>query len=209
MPSGAGVYDFDALDQFRVAMLLFREEALQALDEAALHAAKTTEWLKGEQVNHWRAEIRAREDRLVEAKLDLHRARSATIDPQHTPSCLQEQKAVERALRELDVARAALEAVRRWIPVVERAADEFRTHIAPLVNDLNSENARWAMFLRHLVQRLHEYLDIQVPQAESGGTSSPACSLLPGTVGVPGRNAERSNNGTPDAAARGENHEPS
>lgn len=170
MTSSAHVRSIDAVERFRAAFLQFGEESAQALDEIRMEIDRFVEWLEFEQTAFWSGEIRRCEAKVAEAKVDLHRARSATIDPEHTPSCLQEQKALETAKRRLTATEEKLQLVRRWIPHLRQAVQDYQTQIAPLVNYRTYEHPRGATHLGQLVARLEDYLAIAPPATSSAAT---------------------------------------
>lgn len=163
MSHAAHVRSIDSVERFRAAFARFGEESAQALDEIRMELDRFVEWLEHDQVAYWKAEIRSCEARVAEAKVDLHRARSATIDPEHTPSCLQEQKVLDTAKRRLLSTEEKLQLVKRWIPAIRQAVQDYQTQIAPLVNYLTYEQPRGLNFLRQLVERLEDYVAIAPP----------------------------------------------
>jgi capsule polysaccharide export protein KpsE/RkpR len=165
MSQTAHVRSIDAVEQFRGAFVRFGEQSAQALDEIRMELDRFVEWLEQDQVAYWKNEVRRCEAKVAEAKVDLHRARSATIDPEHTPSCLQEQKVLDAAKRRLLSTEEKLQVVKRWVPAIRQAVQDYQTQIAPLVNYLTYEQPRGVNFLRQLVQRLEDYVAIAPPTA--------------------------------------------
>ncbi len=155
----------------------------------------------------WRAEIRHREQHVADAKADLHRCLSATIDPHRTPSCYQEKKVLDAAKKRLRDAEDKLAAVRRWIPVVRQAVVEYRMKVEPLGSALSGDLPAAMGFLDASVRRLEEYLSIAPP---SGGVvETPPQAAVPSAEShVPGPSAsavsqaaeESNENCTPAAA---------
>jgi len=187
MRPGAHVKSVAALEMFRAALCQFGDEVDQTL--AALHAEiqDFVDWLEHDQLKFWRAEIRAREERVAEAKTDLHRCLAATIDPQRTPTCHQEKKMLDLAKRRLQEAEDKLKLVRRWIPVVRQAVLEYRMKTEPLRNAAVTDVPAAAARLRGSIERLQEYLRIAPPSA-TGTTAStgPATAAGPATNQVAG-----------------------
>jgi uncharacterized protein YPO0396 len=159
----AYVRSSQAIDRFRGAVAQFRGETLQTLDEVRMEVDRFVEWLEHEQTAYWKSEILRWEGKVSEAKVDLHRARAATIDAEHTPSCLQEQKVLENAKRRLAATEDKYRRVRGWIPVVRQAVEDFRTQIAPLVNDLNAELPKAIARLQQLAELVDAYAAVAVP----------------------------------------------
>ncbi len=165
MSHSAHVLSSDAIDRFRAAVAQFGGESAQALDDIRMELDRFLEWLEFEQTAFWKGEVRRCEAKLAEAKVDLLRARAATIDPEHTPSCLQEQKVLEAAKRRLSQTEDKLQRVRRWIPAIRQAVQDYRTQIAPFTNALTYDLPRAITQLRQLSARVEDYAAVVVPAA--------------------------------------------
>jgi hypothetical protein len=179
----ANVHSIDALDRFRAALCSFGEGADLSLTMLRLELDRFVDWLEHDQLKYWQHEIRLREDRLGEAKTDLHRCLAATIDPERTPSCYQEKKAVALAKQRLEEAEDKLAAVRRWIPPVRQAVLEYRMRAEPLASALLSDLPKAVSLLEQLARRLAEYAELAAP---SGGVEmGPATTTSPAEVESP------------------------
>ncbi|HVU88926.1 MAG TPA: hypothetical protein VHD36_16500 [Pirellulales bacterium] len=185
MRPGAHVKSIEALAAFRAALSLFQNEAEQALASIQAEIQDFVEWLEIDMMKFWRAEIRNREQHVADAKADLHRCLSATIDPHRTPSCYQEKKVLDAAKKRLREAEDKLAVVRRWIPVVRQAVVEYRMKVQPLDSALSGDTPVAMGFLDASVRRLEEYLSIAPPsgsvlEAPPEPMSPPAESRSPG-----------------------------
>jgi hypothetical protein len=166
MQAGANVKNIEAIEQLRASVCVFGDEVQGALAIVQAELGRFLDWLEHDRLPHWQREVRRREEQLAEAKNDLHRAISATIDPRHTPSCHQEKKMVEVAKGRLAEAEQKLTNVRRWIPIVRQAVFEYKLKSDPLTSAIASDLPRAASFLRAAVARLNEYLDVAPPPGE-------------------------------------------
>jgi hypothetical protein len=160
MQAGANVKNIEAIEQLRASVCIFGDEVQGALAIVQAELGRFLDWLEHDRLPHWQREARRREEQLADAKNDLHRALSATIDPRHTPSCHQEKKMVEVAKGRLAEAEKKLTNVRRWIPIVRQAVFEYKLKSDPLSSAIMSDLPRAASFLRAAVARLNEYLSV-------------------------------------------------
>ena len=167
MGSSAHVKSFEAIEQFRAGLCLFGDEVGQALATIRADVQRFLQWLEHEQLSHWQYEIRVREERVAEAKGDLHRCLSATIDPRRTPSCLQEKKVLQAAKRSLDDAQQKLVAVRRWIPIVRQATFDYYMRAEPLASAIAGDLPRASVFLDRSLERLEAYVALPPPAGQS------------------------------------------
>lgn len=166
MNRSAQVHSVDAIDQFRAALGVFGEEVGQALSAVRTDLQRFTNWLEHDQLKYWQREIRAREERVAEAKNDLHRCLSATIDPNRTPSCLQEKKLLAIAKQRLDEAERKLAAVRHWIVAVRQAVIDYHARAEPLATAAAADVPRAIAELARTVDRLTAYLHLATPASE-------------------------------------------
>lgn len=180
MRPGANVKSIEALTAFRAALAVFDDSAGQALTAIHAEIQDFVEWLEIDMMKFWRAEIRSREQHVVEAKADLHRCLSATVDPHRTPSCYQEKKVLDAAKKRLREAEDKLAVVRRWVPVVRQAVVEFRMKVQPLETALSGDLPAAMGFLDSSVRRLEEYLSVAPPSGSVLDTPT-QLSDAPGT----------------------------
>ena len=190
MNQAAEVKSLDALEQLRVALVLFRHEAEGALGTIRSELSRFVDWLEHDQLAHWQHEIRSREERVGEAKADLHRCLAATIDPHRTPSCYQEKKVLAAAKERLEDAERKLRLVRHWIPIVRQAAFEYTARAEPLASALSSDVPTAAAFLSRSIDRLVAYQQVAPPAFAAEPPVSVA--TLPQNVRRSGEPAEES-----------------
>jgi hypothetical protein len=196
MRAGAHVNSIEALEHFRAALCVFGEEVAQSLATIQSEIHDFVSWLEHDLVILWRKEIRVREDKVGEAKADLHRCLSATIDANHTPSCYVEKKALDVAKRRLQEAEAKLTAVRRWIPIVRQAVLEYGHKVEPLRSAVSADVPMASAFLASSVSRLVEYLSVAPPTSPPDAPKSDPNSAA-ASVGLPdGDRATQHNDST-------------
>lgn len=176
MNPGVHVQSVAAIEQFRSATVSFQHESVQALGSVEAELRRFLQWLKFDQAQYWKHESRRSEERVAEAKNDLHRCQNATIDPHRTPSCLQEKKVLAAAKRRLEIAEERLTAVRRWIPIVEQAAFEYLSAVEPLSTTLAAGIPRALADLDRALSTIEAYLAVAPPPAELPSAASDALS---------------------------------
>jgi hypothetical protein len=197
MREGAYVNSIEALEHLQAAMCIFGDEVEQSLATIQSEIDAFVRWLEHDQVLFWRREIRVREEKVAEAKTDLHRCLSATIDPNHTPSCHQEKKALDIAKRRLEEAEAKLAAVRGWIPIVRRAVLEYRMKVEPMRGAAATDVPMATAFLASSVSRLLEYLSLAPPTGAPGPKVDANPAVGTASVAMPAEDRSV----PPDAAA--------
>lgn len=166
MTRSANVNSIAALERFRAALARFADESTQGLSAVDTQVRRFLEWLEHDQLKHWKHQIRVREDRVAEAKSDLHRCLAATIDPHRTPSCYQEKKVLEQAKRSLEEADRKLAAVKRWIPIVAQAVTDYHARAECFATVLAQDVPRAKAHLDRSLAALNDYLSTAAPTGD-------------------------------------------
>src|SRR5262245_60840423 len=112
MNAGAGVHALDALTDWYAALAQFQSDAQNGLTSMALALQRNFDWL-AEQQQHWRREIRAAEDAVVQAKNDLRKKQYEDWLGKK-PDTTVEEKNLRRARARLQFAEDQLETTHRW-----------------------------------------------------------------------------------------------
>ena len=79
--------------------------------------------------------------------------------------------------KQLELARAKLETIRRWRTTMERAADEYNARVRGLRDQVEGGIERDMEILTRMVESIQAYSAIGVP-TRSGPTASPASATL-------------------------------
>jgi len=158
------------------AIDVFRTEAMAALDGLDMDIRRALEWIHGDRREHWNHEVRRGWDRITQARLQLHQARTARRVDDHEPDCADEKKALARAQRRLETAQEKVEAVRHCARAIDEAVHDYRGARVPLVSWLESEAPKALAVLRRMMDNLDRYVALQAPSGTMTGSplSSPA-----------------------------------
>ncbi len=114
MAGQARVESIDALRDVRVALCKFAETVGTTLAEIDAELARCDQWLKLDRQNHWKREMNKRSELVARAKSALARKQSMRSDLGSRFSCIEEQKALDRAVRQLAESQQKLANVRHW-----------------------------------------------------------------------------------------------
>lgn len=158
MAGDANITDIGALDEFRRALIRFREELNAALAEADSEVKSTFVWLERDRMLHWRRAVPRLDEELVSAKSALFRKESQTMGTDQRPSTIDEKKAVERAKRRCEDARDRLERTRRWLATLERDVSLFKSAMSPISSLVDRDLPDAILRLRNMSLALEAYL---------------------------------------------------
>ena len=123
MPT-AHIQSPDVIRKFREQFVKFDNECQQALAAVRGDVSRVGEWLRREQVAHWKFELRRREEAVQQARLDYLRAVQG--DKYHAKvSGVDERKELERAQRMKREAEEKIEKVKRWCWTIDQKAGKL------------------------------------------------------------------------------------
>ena len=171
MSQSARVTSIDALQDWKNALAVFQDHAKEAVVTLELEVRRMFDWLD-DQRRFWQAEIRRREDEVVQAKSELWRRKNMPII-EH-PDCVEQEKALRRAQARLDEAHHKLEKTRRWAPALKRAVDEYECHGRRLAAILESDVPRALGVLEQRIRSLDAYVALTPPADSTAMVSKDA-----------------------------------
>ncbi len=172
----AAVQSVDAIATFRVATLTFAGEIQAALSEAEADITRLPQWLKLDRVPHWTNQIKHRERQVQAAKRDLARKQMMTSPEPH--SCIDEKKALQRAIASLEEAMGKLAATRRWILLWDEQSSQLRAALSQLRELSERDLLVLAAKLAKQVQLLESYLAASTGSGEGPGRSGQSTGRL-------------------------------
>jgi hypothetical protein len=119
------VESFEALKRLRAALCRFAETVGAGLGEADASLQRERNWVNLAQPGYWTAEAKKRSEVLAKAKIALAGKKFETTPLGGRPSCVEEEKALARAVRRVEEAEQKLANLHHWR---RRFDEEFFTY---------------------------------------------------------------------------------
>jgi hypothetical protein len=170
--SGANITSIPVLREFRAALSKYRAEAAAALIEAESDLSRTQVWLKFDRLPYWTNELRRRQELLTRAKSEMYR--SVVQSDADGRAGVDQKKTLEKAKRMLAEAEEKLQAVRRWLRVIDHEMVLYRGEVQSLSGLIDSELAQAEVRLDRMTVSLEEYAQIVAPSGDPSAASDPA-----------------------------------
>ena len=126
------------------------------------------DWVLNEQPPYWQRQIRECEERVTQAKVDLHRCRSMKVSRDHTPDCAEQKVALRKAELRLEEAHEKLKRVREWGRQLPTLIDEYLAQAQQLGSYVVDDLSRGTATLERMTQALEGYLSV-APSARAAG----------------------------------------
>jgi hypothetical protein len=186
MSRAANVLSVQALKDFKNTMINFAEEARNALSGVDMELRRMRDWLERDQLGYWQAQVKRRNEELMQARSDLHR-RKITQQGSDAVSDAEQKEALREAQRRLRIAEEKVALVKRLIPALHHAIAEYHSHAQPLGDHLTGGFERSLGSLERMITALDAYLATAVPTAprpESTGSAAPTAASGSRTSGT-------------------------
>jgi hypothetical protein len=162
----------EVIRQLRSHFVRFEASCRQALSGGRGDVQRTLEWLRREQLPHWKQQLRKREDLVTEARSKLTLARGAP-ERMRSPSCFDERKALERAQALHAEAEEKILMIQKWLDVIEEKTEKLLQPcigLSILLDSLGPEALnRLDRMLDNLDAYFHPAVRVPPPTSTSGG----------------------------------------
>ncbi len=163
------VKDLEVFARFRATLIKFAQAAGEAVSSADSEVAGTRNWLETEQRTFWEGQLRKRTEAVTKAREDLRQKRLYKDSSGRTPSAVEEEKALARAVAAVTQAEERLQNVRRWLPRLEKAAGMYRSGVAAISKTISDDIPKGVSLLDRLAESIHQYLEIESALSASAG----------------------------------------
>jgi hypothetical protein len=176
MSRSANVLSVQTLKDFKNVMINFAEEARNSLSGVDMELRRMRDWLERDQLGYWQAQVKRRNEELMQARSDLHR-RKISQQGSDAVSDSDQKEALREAQRRLRIAEEKVALVKKLIPVLHHAIAEYHSHSQPLGDHLTGGFERSVATVERMITSLDAYLATAVPTAprhEPAATTSSA-----------------------------------
>jgi hypothetical protein len=180
MSKSANVLSVDTLRDFKVQMINFAEDARNSLSGVDMELRRMRDWLERDQLGYWTAQIKKRQEDLMQARSDLHR-RKLSQSGSDTVSDADQKEALRDATRRLHKAEEKVAAIKKLIPFLHHAIDEYHSHSQQLGDHLAGGFEKSLAVLDKMTSALDAYAALRAPTApkfdsaqETGAASATA-----------------------------------
>jgi len=164
MSKSANVLSVDTLRDFKVQMINFAEDARNALSGTDMELRRMRDWLERDQLGYWMAQIKKRQEDLMQARSDLHR-RKLSQSGSDTVSDADQKEALREATKRLHAAEEKVALIKRLIPFLHHAIDEYHSHSQPLGDHLAGGFEKSLAILQKMIVSLDAYAALRAPEA--------------------------------------------
>jgi hypothetical protein len=151
------------LDEFKAAVVKFVEEAGLAMAEADSEIGRVRDWLARDCQTHWQGVIRRKQEEVTMCKSALFRKQITPSPNDQRASVVDEKKALERAVVQLDDAQRRLKAAKRWTIELERQYAVYKGAVQPLAAAVERDLPDAIIRLGRMARAIDDYLRMPSP----------------------------------------------
>ncbi len=154
----------EVIKEFRNHWVVFDHACRQAISEMQRDVQRASEWLRREQLPHWKRELRQRREKYTVAKLEYQRLRRQEArSPQSTS--IDARIAFQKAAARLEEAEAKMRAIQKWLAVLDHEAAELMGPCFALDARLDALTPRALARLDRMADSLDAYFRAAPPEA--------------------------------------------
>jgi len=153
----ANIQSPEVIKRFRASFIKFAEEGRRAVEDIQRDVSRVQQWLDREQSAHWKRELRRREEIVQRARGEYTRAR-AEQGPLRKRSCVDEKKALDRALRLHEEAEQKLRTVKKTLLTLEQRTTKALGPVTGFSSMLVTNAPKALARLDSMLDKLDEYL---------------------------------------------------
>jgi len=161
--SAADLRDPQVLRDLRRAVMVFLQRTDAALDGSTQQVRNIVDWLRYEQLPHWKRQLAQREELYQQARRTWLDAEAdvrlgATSRGPGRPSALEERFDMDKARRRRDEAQERLDAVKRCVDQVERHCNPLTATLRGCGFTLQEDGMRTIARLDAKIEAIETYL---------------------------------------------------
>jgi len=157
MAEKAQITSVEAIESFRVQLIVFLGQARPVLEEVGNEMSRTRLWLQNDQRMFWEHELRLRNRKLEEAKQELFNSTISNI-PTGTTALL--QMTMQRSQRAVHDAEAKLKFLKRWDNELDNRAAPLLKQAEQLHGFLATDMTRAVAYLDQVLKALEAYQNV-------------------------------------------------
>lgn len=161
----ADVRNIEAINDFRIALIIFIEDAQSALQMMGMELNQTSEWIEHDRPQYWKNQERVAFDRVAQTRTAYETCRMRTVAG-HRPSCIEERVAYEAAKRRVQHCHEQIEVIKRWARKLSQESDEFVGRLARLQAMLEVDLPKAVARLERMSATLEEYSEGRMKDEE-------------------------------------------
>lgn len=173
MGQRANITSAEAIQAFRVELLVYLSKARPALEEAAAEVRRVRAWMVMEKKPYWEKLWLRRKQLLEEAEAALFSAKLSSFSEVSAA----QQAAVQKARRAAAEAEDKLRAIRRWDKEYETQTEPLLKQIDKMDNLLAIEVPNAVAYLNEMIDTLQKYAALRPASGEAPG--APAAEASP------------------------------
>ena len=158
MSHSAHVTSLEAIREFQRELKRYEIAMRGVLESLHGQAHRALDWIEHDQARYWPREVLRSQDKAAEARADLQRAQMTAVEGQHK-SCVDERKAVQRAVARTRLCEDKVRQVKHWRNVMRHKSEEFTGKLARMKDYLDNDLPRAQAAIERVILALEKYTD--------------------------------------------------
>ena len=176
MAERAQVTSVEAIESFRVSLILYLGKARPTVEEVSNEVLRTRDWLQHDRRRYWEHELHVRGRRLEEAQQELFSAMLSKLQSVKA----EQQRELHEAKRALDEAGAKLAMLKKWDRELDNRSQPLLKLVDQLLGFMTGDLVKAVAYLAQAVKTLDAYAGIALPGASTGPAAGSSTDPTPG-----------------------------
>jgi hypothetical protein len=156
--SPAQISSPEIIRRFRARFVEFDADSRRALEGSRSDVVRVEQWLRQTQSAYWKGQLRRREELVEKAKRDYQSARYNDGGFQGKKSAVDEKKALDKALRLKAEAEDKIQAIKRWLMVIDKQVADFSGACLSLASLLDATTPQALARMDEMLDGLDTYM---------------------------------------------------
>lgn len=167
MNRNAKVTSVDAIRDFQQRLRRYQEVVEEICESLGVETHRACDWIEHDRTKYWPNQWRKAENAVVAARNDLELAKLAAMQNENK-SCIDEKKAVDRAVDRQSLCEDKMRLVKHWRSVMRHQAEEFRGKLARLRHYCDVDIPRALAAIDRILRALDKYTESRTPGKSPG-----------------------------------------
>jgi hypothetical protein len=180
----ARVESIESLKHLKVAIIKFAEEANVAVANAESEVSRTLIWLQHEQTQYWEMQHRKRSELVGRCREAVRMKKFFKDSTGRQQSAIDEEKALQLALRRLEEAEQKTIAIRKAVKKLEREIPLYKGSVQRFATNVQVDLPSAAALLEGLLDTLEQYTSLSAPKEVTSDASSIAQPMTRSTDSI-------------------------
>ena len=165
----ANVKSFEAIRDFRAALIVFQGRVLDSLSSMQEEVFQALDYVENDRPRYWKEQVRNAFDEIAQARVVLEQAKMRKEIAGNRASLIEEKAAVRDAKTHLQKCQEKVEIVRMAGITLHHEADEFMGRMSQLQRLVETDIPKMCGLMERMLDALEKYAEVSGGNVDVSG----------------------------------------